>query len=725
MLNDDENRNIRKAFEDAIAESNKQGNGKEIPISVTDALRAAPSSVCTDGLIVSQSAPFKLVSKSRFICNNCNHESSTTHEIAAPKVPTPSKCAHCNQTQLRAEHDFVTVMLIQLQDSHLRTNMERLDVLLFDNDTRGVSAGQIVAVKGTLRIVPSERGNKLLPMLFAKSIEYQNRDDLRLDGRDVNAFRKFAEKADLRGRLISMVAPNVVGHGDKKLCLLLSAIGAPESYSRGRINTVLIGPPGTAKSMLVWEATKMVPSSRYITAQNASGKSLTAIIDKENDIAVLRLGPIPLSEDGLCAINEIGSMNFEDQRFLQDVMEEGRFTIDKYGIHLDISARTTIIATANPYRVDWLAPKADKNEMPIRKELLDRFDLILVVRGHSDEQAMRDYADAKIEQESRQRKHNYNFMKKYIIHAKTIHPTFTESAKEMLKEFWVGLIASGKASNRTLDSLFRLSRAFARLYLKERVDESIAIEVMELQRSLLAEYGDAVQVVTVDPRDAAFEEVAKVISATKAPITFKFAVEQACRQNAHVAGYIGRRHNPSENKRLRNVYDMFLQGRGSPGIRVVQLKPLTLEWLGESLGSERSNGISGDASDHYDQNDRNKEGEKREPLLGYKNNELAVTDGIPKTSFCSDDILFLEIFSGLEKRSLDRTVPYGNLKRELISSGKFSSGEAYQATKDAVKCGILVEVDYELYGKSDTFLAKREQQTKGAFPDSVRPTRKI
>ena len=35
--------------------------------------------------------------------------------------------------------------------------------------------------------------------------------------------------------------------------------------------------------MLAREATKLIPSSRYITAQNASGKSLTAIIDKEND----------------------------------------------------------------------------------------------------------------------------------------------------------------------------------------------------------------------------------------------------------------------------------------------------------------------------------------------------------------------------------------------------------------------------------------------------------
>jgi replicative DNA helicase Mcm len=56
----------------------------------------------------------------------------------------------------------------------------------------------------------------------------------------------------------------------------------------------------------------------------------------------LRLGPIPLAKNAICAINEIGSMNFEDQRFLLDIMEEGRFTIDKYGIHQEIDSPTTI-----------------------------------------------------------------------------------------------------------------------------------------------------------------------------------------------------------------------------------------------------------------------------------------------------------------------------------------------------------------------------------------------
>ena len=51
-------------------------------------------------------------------------------------------------------------------------------------------------------------------------------------------------------------------------------VGAQENHCRGRINTLFVGPPGTAKPMLARKATKLVRNSRYVTAQNASGKSL-------------------------------------------------------------------------------------------------------------------------------------------------------------------------------------------------------------------------------------------------------------------------------------------------------------------------------------------------------------------------------------------------------------------------------------------------------------------
>jgi DNA replicative helicase MCM subunit Mcm2 (Cdc46/Mcm family) len=69
--------------------------------------------------------------------------------------------------------------------------------------------------------------------------------------------------------------------------------------------------------------------TRFVTAQNASGKNLVAIVDTENDSLVLRLGAIVLAKGSVCTIDEIGSMSLDDQQHLNDIAEEGKFTVDK------------------------------------------------------------------------------------------------------------------------------------------------------------------------------------------------------------------------------------------------------------------------------------------------------------------------------------------------------------------------------------------------------------
>ncbi len=85
----------------------------------------------------------------------------------------------------------------------------------------------------------------------------------------------------------------------------------------------------------------MVANARYVTAQHASFKSLTAIIDKVNDNTILRHWPIPLAKKSVCVINEIGKMSFENQDYLLDIVEEGPFTLDKCGIFQPIDSSTT------------------------------------------------------------------------------------------------------------------------------------------------------------------------------------------------------------------------------------------------------------------------------------------------------------------------------------------------------------------------------------------------
>lgn len=45
-----------------------------------------------------------------------------------------------------------------------------------------------------------------------------------------------------------------------------------------KINAALIGDPGLVKSTLLRRTVRLVPNSKYESAQNSSGKSLTAIV---------------------------------------------------------------------------------------------------------------------------------------------------------------------------------------------------------------------------------------------------------------------------------------------------------------------------------------------------------------------------------------------------------------------------------------------------------------
>ena len=174
-------------------------------------------------------------------------------------------------------------------------------------------------------------------------------------------------------------------------------VGAPETQDfRGRIHGLFIGPPGTAKSKLARAAYRLgQPHSRYSSTQGASGKSITAIIDKDNDSYVLRNGVLPQAKNSVCILNEIASLSMEDQRHLFDVMEEGKLTLDKYGFHKEIDSPTTVLATTNPEHGEWYFDIIEKRQIPLRKELVDRYDLIFVFESLKEKTQKVEYANKK------------------------------------------------------------------------------------------------------------------------------------------------------------------------------------------------------------------------------------------------------------------------------------------------------------------------------------------
>ncbi|MGC1930155.1 MAG: hypothetical protein WA667_14375 [Candidatus Nitrosopolaris sp.] len=78
-------------------------------------------------------------------------------------------------------------------------------------------------------------------------------------------------------------------------------------------------------------------------------------------------------------------------------MEHGEFPLNKQGESKMVPARTTIIGTSNPKNINasWAnSAKASKDEIPLHRALIDRFDIVLVFTDEDTEESAR-YATAR------------------------------------------------------------------------------------------------------------------------------------------------------------------------------------------------------------------------------------------------------------------------------------------------------------------------------------------
>lgn len=585
-------------------------------LSISDALHLHSGRLKVQGMISSISPLYKMIDQISVKCPSC--DTITPLEVGKPVFAFDEKkglkkCPSCEESILVFEYSFVNAVVIELMDSDTFSDLERLSVILFDDDTKNILVGEKVIVTGEIHIIQSgltKNRTKLYPCLYSESIEYESSHDLILTEIDKKAIRRFTQlKGDkIMDELVKMVAPSVIGYDDVKEGLLLAASSTGDDLNeirqgkpRSRINVLLAGEPGNAKSTLSRASIRLVPSSRYETCQNASGKSITAIIVKENgEREFLRLGPVPLARNAICALNELGNMPFEDQAHILDVMEEGEFTITKYAINAKIPSPTVIIASSNPTTSYWKDnEKMSIDELPISKTLLDRFDLLFTFRTTRDEKAIRRYAYQKSELIGGTRRipDYHSYLVRHVLYSKEFDPYLSHEAMIMLAEYYIR-ITRKSGSPRILETLHRVAKARARLKLKMVVDAQDANETMQFYNIILLQQAE-VAAVSSNPRHTTFDECLRTLEESPVPIVFEEIIEIACRRNEYVKTYVGSRFKLQENKKLRSIADMLLNHHS---VSCIKQKPLVLKWYqNETKGKTRTGSDVDGTNDPYDQ----------------------------------------------------------------------------------------------------------------------------
>ncbi|CAM0955138.1 unnamed protein product [Alopecurus aequalis] len=354
---------------------------------------------------------------------------------------------------------------------------------------------------------------------------------------------------DVFRQILHSFCPSIYGHELVKAGITLALFGAVQKHSmdqnkvpiRGDIHVVIVGDPGLGKSQLLKAAASVSPRGIYVCGNTTTNAGLTVAVVKDsmtNDYA-FEAGAMVLADRGLCCIDEFDKMSAEYQSLLE-AMEQQCVSVAKAGLVASLSARTSVLAAANPVGGHYDRGKTVNENLKMSAALLSRFDLVFILLDKPDElldKRVSDHimaihtndgspctpnkrlrtvpqcngsmgvgTDDKLASRLRldpEKDRDFvplpgPLLRKYISYARSyVTPRMSEPAAKILRKFYLRLRDRSTSADgtpitaRQLESLVRLAEARARVDLREEVTEEDADDVVAIMsESLYDKYVD-------------------------------------------------------------------------------------------------------------------------------------------------------------------------------------------------------------------------------------------
>ncbi|XP_064411529.1 DNA replication licensing factor MCM3 [Latimeria chalumnae] len=459
---------------------------------------------------------------------------------------------------LSSYKDHQTITIQEMPEKAPAGQLPRSVDIILDNDLVDVvKPGDRVQVIGTYRCLPGKKGGytsgTFRTILIACNVKQMNKEVAPLfSPDDVGKIKKFSRSRskDVFEQLSRSLAPSIHGHEYIKKAILCMLLGGSEkvlengSRIRGDINVLLIGDPSVAKSQLLRYVLFTAPRAIPTTGRGSTGVGLTAAVttDQETGERRLEAGAMVLADRGVVCIDEFDKMSDMDRTAIHEVMEQGRVTIAKAGIHARLNARCSVLAAANPVYGRYDQYKTPMDNIGLQDSLLSRFDLLFIMLDQMDPEHDREISDHVLrihryrnpgeqdgdalplgsavevlatqdpnftqeeEQElqiyekpdnllhgakrRREKVVSMEFMRKYIHVAKMIKPALTQEAVNFIAEEYSRLRSQEQMSSdiartspvtaRTLETLIRLSTAHAKARMSRNIELQDAEAAVEL-----------------------------------------------------------------------------------------------------------------------------------------------------------------------------------------------------------------------------------------------------
>jgi len=525
--------------------------------------------VCCEGIVTKCSLVSPKVVKSVHYCPKTTKSMERRYTDLTSLNPFPTSSAYPTKDEdgnmLETEYglsvykDHQTFIIQEMPEKSPAGQLPRSVDIVADNDLADkCKPGDRVQVIGIYRCLPSKRQGftpgTFRTILLANNIKVMSKEiQPNFSPEDLTKIKKFSRnKSENVFELLSKsLAPSIHGHNYIKKAILCLLLGGTEKVLdngtrlRGDINIMMVGDPSTAKSQLLRYVLHTAPRAIPTTGRGSSGVGLTAAVttDQETGERRLEAGAMVLADRGVVCIDEFDKMSDIDRTAIHEVMEQGRVTIAKAGIHAKLNARCSVLAAANPVYGRYDPYKTPMDNIGMQDSLLSRFDLLFIVldkmdpdsdkkisehvlrmhkyrnpgeqdgdplpfgdtndllatygneENEEEEGGTRVYAkkDSQLYGDNRHEKFvSSQFMKKYIHVARNIKPTLSQKAADLISERYADLrdqeenptekAKTAPITARTLETMIRLSTAHAKARMSksiDKVDAESAINMVE------------------------------------------------------------------------------------------------------------------------------------------------------------------------------------------------------------------------------------------------------
>ncbi|MBI5871871.1 minichromosome maintenance protein MCM [archaeon] len=484
--------------------------------------------IAVEGIIRLSSEVRPQVVIAKFECPSCGNAISIPQLESQFKEPSRCSCGRKGRFRLISK-ELVDAQRIVIEESPESleggAQPKRLQIFLKEDLVeprmeRKTTPGSRIIVSGIVKEIPiplrtGATSTRYELGMDANSIESVEADfsEIEINPEDEEKIKGLAKDPMIYERLVNSTAPSIFGYDRIKEAIVLQMFGGvrkirkDHTVGRGDMHILLVGDPGVAKSAMLSFVSHAAPKSRLVSGKGATSAGVTATIVKDEFLRgwALEAGAIVLADRGILILDEMDKMAPEDTSALHEAMEQQRISIAKANIQAVLRAQTSVLAAANPKfgRFDPYTEIPKQIDLP--PTLINRFDLIFVMRDIPDRkldtniamQVLRNQSALDMEPDIKR-----EILRKYIAYAKqNIAPVLAEEAMEEIKEFYVGLRSQALAlsggsikgsipiSARQLEAIVRLAEASARIRLSQKVTKKDVKRALDLLKYSLTQVG--------------------------------------------------------------------------------------------------------------------------------------------------------------------------------------------------------------------------------------------